>query len=449
LPRVARNDPAIVGALIGILMSERSVAPFDPHKPSALLAEDVRAKRPAAVIACDQDWSKELQAAVRDIGAVGIRVDLTASPIVQPVQDLEHARYVVPPASANEACIERVTSGTTGTPKRIAVAADTLYRTLLNAVDTKSATADLQQLRVQASPTILLKPFAHAGGFWSLLMPLFHARPIVLFERFEANAWVDAVKRYKPRVAGLVPAMIKMVLDSDASAEDLASLRAVRSATAPLDPAVQQEFEERFGVPILVDYGASEFIGGLAGWSLRDHKAFAKLKRGSVGRPRADVSIRITDPDTSAEHPPGSIGVLELKADRYGADWIRTTDLASLDEDGFLYIHGRSDEAIIRGGFKVLPEKVAEVVRLHPNVNEACVLGVHDDRLGAVPVAFVEPRAGSPVQAQELEEFLRERLPPYQIPVAFQFLERLPRTLSSKVARPALRDLFASIYRFV
>ena len=88
------------------------------------------------------------------------------------------------------------------------------------------------------------------------------------------------------------------------------------------------------------------------------NREYGKTKRGSVGRSRPDVTLRIVDQESGKELPAGEVGVLHLKSDRFSPDWIRTTDLASVDADGFLYIHGRSDEAIIRGGFKVLPEKL-------------------------------------------------------------------------------------------
>src|SRR6185436_4110139 len=138
-------------------------------------------------------------------------------------------------------------------------------------------------------------------------------------------------------------------------------------------------------------------------------------KEGSVGRVKRGIRIRVVD-DAGAEVAPGTMGVLEVRNPLLGTDWIRTTDLASMDEDGFLFIHGRADGAIIRGGFKVLPEIVAEALRRHELVRDAAVLPAPDPRLGQVPVAFVEPHAGRPEPAPEhLMEHLRGLLPAYQI----------------------------------
>jgi long-chain acyl-CoA synthetase len=135
--------------------------------------------------------------------------------------------------------------------------------------------------------------------------------------------------------------------------------------------------------------------------------------------------------------------VLEACVQRVSDDWIRTTDLASLDADGFLYLHGRADSAINRGGFKVLPEEVAHVLRQHAKVADAAVIGLADARLGQVPVAAVEPRQGTDAPTEdELEAYARSKLIAYQVPVRFLVLDTLPRNTSMKVSLPELRKMF-------
>lgn len=118
---------------------------------------------------------------------------------------------------------------------------------------------------------------------------------------------------------------------------------------------------------------------------------------------------------------------------------MRTTDLGRLDHDGFLWITGRADGAINRGGFKVLPETVESVLLRHPAVRAAGVVGVPDPRLGQVPVAGVE--VGTPVTEEELREWLRERLLTYQVPARVVIVDSLPRTPSMKVSKPQLLGL--------
>jgi len=124
--------------------------------------------------------------------------------------------------------------------------------------------------------------------------------------------------------------------------------------------------------------------------------------------------------------------------------WVETNDRAVLDEDGFLWIKGRYDNAIIRGGFKILADDVAKAIDSHPAIREAAVGGIPDPRLGEVPVAAYIVSAGHDAPSdEELKRFLRDKLPPYQVPVAFRAVDELPRTPSMKVSMLGLRELFA------
>ena len=215
--------------------------------------------------------------------------------------------------------------------------------------------------------------------------------------------------------------------------------------SGPRDREFAHRFKQRYGVPILDAYGATEFAGGVAGWTWPDWQRHGQHKRGSVGKANQGVQLRIVDESSGADLPAGKVGLLEVRARQLGHDdWVRTTDLAELDADGFLYIRGRSDDAIIRGGFKVLPAEVAEQLKRHPAVFDACVVGLPDERLGAVPAAAVELRSGvaAPTEA-ELLAMLRAELVSYQIPVRIAIVEALPRTPSMKISQPEVKALLA------
>ena len=156
------------------------------------------------------------------------------------------------------------------------------------------------------------------------------------------------------------------------------------------------------------------------------------------------MHMRIVSPETGAVLPTGETGLVEALVPRVTDDWVRTNDLAYMDEDGFLFLQGRADDAIIRGGFKVIPEEVAEVLRTHPKVGDAALVGIPDERLGMVPAAAVEKRVGQAEPTpDELDAFLRSRLPAYKIPVRYAIVPEIPRTPSMKPRREGLRALFA------
>ena len=437
---VARNRPASVAVFASLVVNGRPIAPLRPNQSLAGFHEEIRGQRLVAVIADESDWAIEgVRDAARGAGSMGISISAGPNFAVSLVCGLEEPGPGPHRTEAPGMVVERMSSGTTGAAKRIRVDAQVLLPALRSAEEASSRKGAAARLAVKSSPGIILSPFTHSGGIFALLFALYQARPIVLFEKFTVDAWVDALQRHRPKSASLVPAMIRMVLASDIPDDALSCLSAVRCGTAPLEPEVQLAFEQRFHIPVLIDFGATEFIGGVAGWSIADHKSFSAAKRGSVGRPRPDVQLRAIQPETLAVLGAGEIGLLEIKSPRFGEDWVRTTDLASLDEDGFLYIHGRADDAINRGGFKILPDEVAAVLRRFPGVDDVAIVGFPDDRLGQVPVAVVE--TARKLDALALDAFARKHLASYQVPVEFRFIDALPRTTTLKVNRPALKAL--------
>src|SRR5262249_19587179 len=140
---------------------------------------------------------------------------------------------------------------------------------------------------------------------------------------------------------------------------DLASVRSVVCGTAPLSPDDADAFFAKYGVPVLVTYAATEFGGAVAGWNLADHETFGASKRGSVGRAHPSCELRVVA-DSGRVLGADEEGLLEVKAQQMGdhSGWTRTTDVARIDADGFVWILGRADQAIVRGGFKVRAEDV-------------------------------------------------------------------------------------------
>lgn len=439
---VARNRPAAVAGFVSLVANGRMVVPLRPRQAAGTLAAELEEQRLCAVLADGDDWSEGgVVEAAAGVGTLGIVVSGA-----NPIGVVMHPRLPSCGPGPHRASmagyvLERLTSGTTGAPKRIPVKEDVLIPSLRSA-EQRGNDGTEAPLAIKQSPAILLKPFSHAGGLLGLLLALYQARRMVLLEKFEPQEWAGAVARYQVKSASLVPAMIRMIVEARVEPALLRSLKAIRAGTAPLDPQLQQDFEAAYGVPILVDYGAAEFIGGVAGWTLDDHRRFSAAKRRSVGRPRRDVALRVSDPESGAELPRNQVGVLSIRCDRFGPDWIRTNDLASIDEDDFLFLHGRADDAINRGGFKILPDEVAAVLRRYPGVRDAAVVGRADQRLGQVPVAVLELQPGALAPDDDLlRAFAREHLTAYMVPVEFRVVSALPRTASMKVNRPELKAM--------
>lgn len=440
-----RNRPAHVAAVLQVLASKRCVVAVNPFQAPGKIADDLRKLQLATLIADDEDWQAgELRATAESIGAQGIAISSAAELSAQLVEGLSApAADKAHGPSLPGVGVLMLTSGTTGPAKRIPLPYRNLERSLFDAAHYESRGKE-EELTLKESAALLCTPLVHIGGLYFAVLAVVGARPLAILEKFNVKDFTHAVATHKPRTVSLPPTAIRMILDAKVEPELLSSLLAIRTGSAPLDPAMAEEFEARYGFPLLDTYGATEFAGAVAGWTLKDHKVHGKHKRGSVGRAQPGCELRVVDLVTGEVLPASTVGLLEVRAAQLGAEsWLRTTDLAEIDEDGFLFIRGRADDAIIRGGFKVLPREVEGVFKEHPAVKDASVVGLPDARLGAVPVAAVQLEEGAAVSADELLAFARERLTSYQVPVSLKIVPALPRTPSMKVSQPEVKALFA------
>jgi long-chain acyl-CoA synthetase len=417
-----RNRPAHVAALLGVLLGGGTVVTINPSRGDDRTRADIAALDLPVVVGDPDDLASMMP----------------AGPTAIPISGLDGAPQVpAPSAGRRGVAVRMLTSGTTGPPKRIDLTYDMLARSVIGPEPERSpAPTELRR-----GVAIVNAPLVHIGGVFRVLQCVCEARPFVLLERFELNRWADAVRRHRPRAVSLVPAALRMVLHSDLTRGDLESIRAVTSGTAPLSAEDADAFTTKYGIPVLTSYAATEFGGGVAGWTLDDYQKYWQDKRGSVGRASLGAKLRVVGEDGTpldTDRP----GLLEVKPGQLGpgADWMRTTDMARIDADGFLWILGRADQAIIRGGFKVMPDDVRNALESHPAVAGAAVVGRPDERLGETPVAMVELRDA--VDAATLLGYLRTRLARYEIPSSVVIVEQIPRTPSGKPDLGAVRDFF-------
>jgi acyl-CoA synthetase (AMP-forming)/AMP-acid ligase II len=429
---ILRNRPASIGFLLGVLSADGCVVTINPGRGRERTRDDITSLDLAALAGEEDD--------VAELVPDGLRATTAAaSALGQPV--IVSAGPAGPRAHTGperpETAVRMLTSGTTGPPKRVDLSYRMLERVLVGAKHYESNRDETVRLR--RGVAIVNSPLVHLGGLFRVLQCVSDGRSFCLLERFTVDGWSDAVRRHRPATASLVPAALRMVLDAHLNPDDLSSIRSVVSGTAPLDPDDADAFTAAYGIPVLVTYAATEFGGSVAGWNLDDHTNFWTAKRGSVGRAHKGCELRVVDAGSGAPVAPGVEGLLEVKARQLGHDaWVRTTDLAQLDEDGFLFILGRADQAIIRGGFKVRPDDIKAALERHPAVRGAAVVSRDDRRVGAVPVAVVELRPGAaPVSTEDLRSYLTGLLARYELPTEIHRMENLPRTESGKV------DLFA------
>lgn len=433
---LSKNRPWAIAALLGLIADARTIQMVYAFQSGAAIARNLERLKPAILVAHRDDIDGDVLDMLRARGIAAILFD-DMMPSACP--GLEASAVTDDTGAPPSPEIQILTSGTTGAPKQHPFP----YRLFAEHHILPGIPDGVLVDRRADAPALLSFPLGNITGIYSTLPTLVRGQRCILIDRFSIEAWHDWVKRYRPVNGGLPPAGVQMVLDRDIPREDLASIRYVGTGAAPLDPTVQRAFEQRYGIPILLSYGATEFGGPVASMTPALHAEWGARKLGAVGRAMPGARLRIVHPETGEELPLDEEGLLEVVSPRIGPDWIRTSDVALIDGDGFLFLRGRADGAVMRGGFKLIPEVIERALQLHPAIAAAAVVGRKDHRLGEVPVAAIQLKPGAdwPGNAA-LDAHVRAHVPATHVPVDWRQFDDIPRNRSMKTDRPALRRLF-------
>jgi long-chain acyl-CoA synthetase len=440
------NDERFLAAASAIWCRAGAVIPMHPAAPAAEVARVVTAMGAAAVVADPDDPC----AGAVDVPVVAMtRVALTGA--------AESAdAYTTPTAvDGSEPALVLLTSGTTGEPKGVVLTHDSAWSNLRATVSAfRSDTGPTKLAAAGKPPNLIANPLSHTGGVVRLLFALYVGRRIALLRKFDGVTAKRLLDRHGIDNLTINPTMLRILLESLPDGTDLGQVRYVSSGTMPLPAALREQFEARFGVPVLQAYGQTESFGGLAIESARDVLA-GRRRPGSVGRALPGVELRIVrteGPEAGTDADTGEQGEIRARcgssmagylgggkdANPVDSDgWLGTGDLGHLDADGYLYITGRIKNVIIRGGFNVIPEEVEAALATDPTVRDSVVLGVPDDRLGELPVALVEATS----TADEVAAHVAPLLAAYKRPGRVHVVDALPRVPSGKVDRPAAHRL--------
>jgi len=336
-----------------------------------------------------------------------------------------------------EVAVVSFTSGTTGTPKPVPLEHARIVEGLDQVLGTLRARGPSDK---PPMPNLIPVSLSLWNGIYQVLFAFRVGAPVVVMDRFDPIAFRDLVARFEIRSTVLPPAAMVALVD-DERVDSLPPLRYVRSVSAPLSPLQARRFHDRFGVTVLNGYGQTELGGEVVGWGPSDPRTFGGDKLGSVGRPHRGVEVRVDD-DTNelVVRIPGRMSAGDGAGGDVDDGWHHTGDVARIDDDGFVWIEGRMSDMVNRGGLKVHPAEVEEVLRLSPSVRDAAVVGVPDDRLGEVPVAFVVADDEQYLDPAALESLCRQHLAPYKVPVRFETVDDLPRNEAGKVLRRKLLE---------
>jgi long-chain acyl-CoA synthetase len=432
-----RNRPSAIAALMGLIASARTIRMMYAYQSGEALAGNFVRIKASILVADAEDFSPPLIAQLRESGCVGIAITADGAEFAG---ELERVTYGTDPDAPKVPTFEMLTSGTTGPARLWPLTYELLEKRFV------SGNSVISEELLSAPPILLCYPLCNISGLYSAVPAIVAGLRIVLQDRFTLDGWLDYVKRYPMPDLYLPPMGIQMMLDADVPREALGPARSVRSGMTKLPVEVQRAFEDKYGIPVVMSYGATEFGGVVIQMEYEHALEWGQRKLGSTGRAYGEAKVRVVDPASGEVLDPGQEGLLEVLVPSTGPDWTRTSDLAMIDEDEFVFILGRADSAIMRGGFKILPEAIETALVAHPDIEAAAVVGVSDRRLGQVPAALIEMKPGKPALSDAaLEAHVRRHVPATHVPAYWRYVERMPRTASLKVSLGDVRAIFADL----
>ena len=349
------------------------------------------------------------------------------------------------------------TSGTTAAPKGVVVTYQDLTVYVTNTVSPADPTSD--------HDTILISvPLFHIAGVTAMVSAVWGGRTLVLLPQFSPEAWMEAVDQHGVTHSMVVPTMLRRIMDHpDFHRFSGRTLKLVAYGAAPMPYDTVRRAIDAFDCDLINAYGQTESTSSISFLGPDDHRlvgtpeeiAKKDNRLRSVGKIMDDVDLSVQD-DEGTHLGAGRAGEICVRSGRvmkgyYKQDqatrdvlkdgWLHTGDLGYLDEDGYLFITGRTKDLIIRGGENIAPGEVEQALEDHPSVEEAAVIGVPDADWGEVVKAVIVPARGMTVTLDTVRDYCKSRLGSYKTPQYLTVVGELPRNHMGKVLKDDLRKL--------
>lgn len=363
---------------------------------------------------------------------------------------------LVAPDADRGIAVELFTSGTTGAPKVAILRHDNLLAYILGTVEFMGAD--------EADAAIVTVPPYHIAGISAVLSSVYAGRRMVQLADFEATAWLDLARRHAVSNAFLVPTMLQRIvehLDAADAAPDLPALRALAYGGGRMPLAVIERAMALFpGVDFTNAYGLTETSSTICLLDPDAHRAAAasgdpavRRRLESVGRPLPTIELAIRDEGGRALGP-DEAGLVFVRGDQVAGEyhglgrqtdeegWFPTRDRGWVDADGYLFLDGRADDVIVRGGENISPGEIEAVLRSHPAVADCAVVAMPDPEWGEGVAAAIVLAPGDGTDAAELQDWVRSRLRSSRVPQAIRFMDALPYSETGKLLRRLIREEF-------
>ena len=450
---VAENDPRVFEAQFAAMRLGALFVPLNWRLTVHEMAEICLDADPA-VLVHDEMWAPTA-AGIAEKAGVPHRLAWGSTPPIGATDyeaGLAEADHLSQPAgiSVDDPTHILYTSGTTGRPKGALSTYSTLiWQALNNAHTTGCSEPGCHQLNPM--------PLFHAGGLHVMANPiLYFGGAVTTMTRFAPDLVLAALTGSTPPIThfAAIPLMYQAITAQPGYAEaDLSHARHFTVAGAIGTPDLHQRWADR-GIPLQPQYGGTE-MGPMATALDDPARWLEKSKLGSTGRRALHTDIRLVDAD-GRDVPDGQTGEIWLRGpsitigywrksrdDYFTGEWFRTGDAARRDSDGFYYLAGRTKEMYKSGGENVYPAEVENVLSVHPEVADIAVVGMPDPKWGEVGVAVVVPAPDAAPTLEVLHEFAGDKLARFKLPKKLVLVEELPRNVTGKVSRDALKERYA------
>jgi len=350
--------------------------------------------------------------------------------------------FDAPGTKGSDICHLMYTSGTTGWPKGVMATHLNIYHN----------SSEFGKVHFKPEDTIMVAtPIFHC---WGLINGTFgilsRGGTVVTVERFYPDLAVDMIEKLKPTVFQGVPPMYNLILKQPGiERRDISSVVFCLSAATKMPENLIRQVEEKLRWRYAEAWGLTEVscVGTTA--------SYRETRIGSCGKGMDDAEVKVVD-DKGNTLPPGEQGELCVKgtcvtngylnkpdATREAFDaqgWFHSGDIAYMDEGGYAYIVDRKKDMINVGGEKVFPSEVEDMMLEYPKIKDLVIVGIPDDLKGEAPKAFIVPKEGETITYEEIRDYCKQRMAPYKVPVAVEFLDEIPRLASGKALRRQLRD---------
>jgi acyl-CoA synthetase (AMP-forming)/AMP-acid ligase II len=442
---LGNNSPALPALLFAGAAAGVPVAPLNYRLPTDVLAELV-ASLDAPVIAVGPGYGGVAAALAAATGAEVLSADelLRKAAEADPVDE----RWL--DTADDRPAVLLFTSGTTAKPKCVVLRHANLLSYILSTVEFGSAD--------DAECALVSVPPYHIAGVASALSNVFAARRVIYLPDFSPGDWLELVRSERISSAMVVPTMLARIVDYlDGEPAYCPSLRSLAYGGSRMPVHVLEKALRAFPTTGFVNaYGLTETSSTIAVLSPDDHRSAlesddgaVRARLGSAGLPVAGIELQIRGEDGTVLAP-GKTGELFVRGGQVSGEyrgsgsaldpdgWFATRDVGYIDVDGYLFLGGRSDDTIIRGGENIAPAEVEDALLAHPAVSEAAVVGLPDTEWGQRLVAAVVSKAGMKADAAELRAHVRGRLRTSRTPDEVVFVTELPYTPTGKLVRGQL-----------